>query len=291
MLELVPGSLENREQRQRMLELVDDNPSVITTVRSRVENEARRINGGNRIIRGLTYWLLVAVFRGLAETIRFQIGRPEGFTQVDIMNSIMEQNINPTIQQPGVSTSVSSDIPFSAQSSELLSDFRRANFSNFGPRVDVWAPGVEIVSTFNNQGTPDNKYGGSNYFYNIQGTSMASPQVAGVAACIATGKTRFTNSDVLGYIQQHGKYNDMTFDVNGGNFADPTCLGGNNGLYFDSSVPELQCTKTRNTGHMGGWYKDQLKGHRRPAHTFANAQMYPRTNQYYRALPLSLIHI
>ena len=173
------------------------------------------------------------------------------------------------------------------------SDFRRADFSNFGPRVDVWAPGVDIVSTFNSFGTLDSKYGGSNYFYNIGGTSMASPQVAGVAACIATGKTRFTNSDVLGYIQQHGKYNDMTFDVNGGDFADPTSLGGNNGLYFDSAVPELQCTKTRDTGHMGGWYKDQLKGHRRPAHTFANAQMYPRTNQYYRALPLnlSLIHI
>ena len=128
MLELVPGSLENREQRQRMLELVDDNPSVITTVRSRVENEARGITGGNRIIRGLTYWLLVAVFRGLAETIRFQIGRPEGFTQVDIMDSIMRQDINPTIQHTRrVSTSVTSGIPFSSQSSELLTDFRRAN--------------------------------------------------------------------------------------------------------------------------------------------------------------------
>ena len=127
MLELVPGSLENREQRQRMLELVDDNPSVITTVRSRVENKAAEI-GGNRIIRGLTYWLLVAVFRGLAETIRFQIGRPEGFTQVDIMDSIMRQDINPTIQHPhGVSTPVSSGIPFSSQSSELLTDFRRKN--------------------------------------------------------------------------------------------------------------------------------------------------------------------
>ena len=134
MLELVPGSLENREQRQRMLELVDDNPSVITTVRSRVENEARRM-GGNRIIRGLTYWLLVAVFRGLAETIRFQIGRPEGFTQVDIMDSLMRQDINPTIQQPGVSTPVSSGIPFSSQSSELLTDFRRENDREIRPQL------------------------------------------------------------------------------------------------------------------------------------------------------------
>ena len=135
MLELVPNSLENRERRRRMLELVDDDPSVITTVRSRVENEARKINGGNRIIRGLTYWLLVAVFRGLAETIRFQIGRPEGFTQVDIMNSIMRQDINPTIQQPGVSTSVTSGLPFSSQSSELLTDFRRANDREIRPQL------------------------------------------------------------------------------------------------------------------------------------------------------------
>jgi len=135
MLELVPNSLENRERRRRMLELVDDDPSVITIVRSRVENEARKINGGNRIIRGLTYWLLVAVFRGLAETIRFQIGRPEGFTQVDIMNSIMLQDINPTIQQPGVSTSVTSGLPFSSQSSELLTDFRRANDREIRPQL------------------------------------------------------------------------------------------------------------------------------------------------------------
>ena len=91
MLELVPGSLENRERRRRMLELVDDNPGVITNMRTRVENQARRIRGGNRIIRGLTYWLLVAVFRGLTETIRFQLGSRESYTQIDIMNSIMRQ--------------------------------------------------------------------------------------------------------------------------------------------------------------------------------------------------------
>lgn len=49
-----------------------------------------------------------------------------------------------------------------------------ANFSNFGKnRVDVFAPGVKIYST-----TPGGKYG------NAQGTSMASPIVAGIAAFI-----------------------------------------------------------------------------------------------------------
>jgi len=49
-----------------------------------------------------------------------------------------------------------------------------AIFSNYGKKtVDIFAPGVEIYSTI-----PDNKY------KNLQGTSMASPVVTGVAALV-----------------------------------------------------------------------------------------------------------
>ena len=106
-------------------------------------------------------------------------------------------------------------------------NFRRAASSNYGPNIDIFAPGSQTVSCFGKAGVikdtngniiygigaTDTKYGGDNFFYTISGTSMASPQVAGIAACLATNKERFTNSDVLGYIQKHSKVNDMTFNV------------------------------------------------------------------------------
>src|SRR4029079_7749052 len=60
-----------------------------------------------------------------------------------------------------------------------------ANFSNYGKQeVDVFAPGVKIYST-----VPT----GNNY-QNLQGTSMASPVVAGLAAVIIGISPKMTPS-------------------------------------------------------------------------------------------------
>ena len=100
----------------------------------------------------------------------------------------------------------------SVGSLDKASDFSKSWFSNYGEAVDVWAPGTDIVSVFNPQGYNDAKYGGDNYFATISGTSMASPQVCGIAACLATGKERFTNSDLKCFLQNYCKDGDMTFD-------------------------------------------------------------------------------
>ena len=118
------------------------------------------------------------------------------------------------------------------------SNFRRSTYTQFGPAIDVFAPGDNILSAFNNTGLVDSKYGGSpNYFYPIPGTSMASPQVCGVIACLATGKERFTQSDALRYLNDKSIVGDMTFNSGGGGFTDPTCQKGSPNKYLHVENP------------------------------------------------------
>jgi subtilisin family serine protease len=69
-----------------------------------------------------------------------------------------------------------------------------ANFSNYGKSsVDVFAPGVAIYST-----APNNEY------RNADGTSMASPAVAGVAAVIRSQYPKLSASEVKHVIMDSG---------------------------------------------------------------------------------------
>ncbi len=80
----------------------------------------------------------------------------------------------------------------------------RPDWSNFGPEVDVAAPGVEIISLvpswFPGQVAPwdpdDPPYG-----YIGDGTSMASPHVAGLAALIKSVKPHLTASQIMNVIR------------------------------------------------------------------------------------------
>jgi len=69
-----------------------------------------------------------------------------------------------------------------------------ANFSNYGKmNVDVYAPGVKIYAT-----TPNGEY------QYLQGTSMASPNVAGVAAMVRSYYPNLSAKEVKGIIMNSG---------------------------------------------------------------------------------------
>ena len=113
-------------------------------------------------------------------------------------------------------------------------NFRRSTYTNFGSPITVFAPGDDIISAYNSSGLNDSKYsaGTGNWYYPISGTSMASPQVAGIAAILAGGKHRFTNEDLKLYLQRTNVEGDMTFDTGTGTFADPTCQKDSPNLYI-----------------------------------------------------------
>ena len=118
-------------------------------------------------------------------------------------------------------------------------NFTRATFTQYGPGITVFAPGVSILGAFGNTGLADTKtgYGSGNYYNAISGTSMASPQVCGVLATLATAKRRFAQSDGIGYIQRNSELNDMTFDSGNGSHSDATCQKGSPNKYLLSKNP------------------------------------------------------
>jgi subtilisin family serine protease len=79
-------------------------------------------------------------------------------------------------------------------------DDQFAGFSNFGPPVDLAAPGVCVLSTWRGGG-----------YNTISGTSMASPHVTGAAALYKSTHPSATPAQVKAALQAAGTF-DWTGD-------------------------------------------------------------------------------
>ncbi|MBW3572253.1 MAG: S8 family peptidase [Gemmatimonadetes bacterium] len=103
----------------------------------------------------------------------------------------------------GIGDDACNDSPASAGSGTAVttvaasdkSDYR-AGFSNWGKCVDIYAPGVGITSAWIGSGTTEIK--------TINGTSMASPHVAGVSALIKHRYGDISSASVWNYIYNAG---------------------------------------------------------------------------------------
>lgn len=83
------------------------------------------------------------------------------------------------------------------------SDYR-STFSNYGPCVDLYAPGEYVQSAYIGSATATAIF---------DGTSMAAPHVAGVAALFLKAKTTATPGEVLSVLRKAAFYNEVYGNV------------------------------------------------------------------------------
>lgn len=80
----------------------------------------------------------------------------------------------------------------------------KANSSSTGPAVDIWAPGTKILSAYSDPRTDGTSQRYGTYdMARLTGTSMASPQVCGYAACILAMRPWMSPAQVLQFIQDN----------------------------------------------------------------------------------------
>lgn len=76
--------------------------------------------------------------------------------------------------------------------------------SSSGNKLTIWAPGENIMSSYNTAGVADPR-NAAYYIAKLTGTSMASPQVSGVAACLASQYPNLTQAQALTYLQTYAQ--------------------------------------------------------------------------------------
>eukprot|EP01122_Echinamoeba_exundans_P011151 TRINITY_DN4332_c0_g1_i3.p1 TRINITY_DN4332_c0_g1~~TRINITY_DN4332_c0_g1_i3.p1 ORF type:complete len:169 (-),score=30.89 TRINITY_DN4332_c0_g1_i3:7-513(-) len=98
----------------------------------------------------------------------------------------------------------------------------RASFSNFGSCVDILAPGAEITSAW--IGSPD-------AVMTLNGTSMATPHVTGVATAYLASAPHSTPAEVKAYIMSQST-NGVINLACGGNENEKSCNETPNKMLF-----------------------------------------------------------
>ena len=173
---------------------------------------------------------------GAAGNLATKISNPGGLYSDDYNNNFTVFGSNYYYMR-GTVTAVAGAICVGAIGS-FIND-SKIDASNCGPRIDVYAPGRFIMSSINSTlGVYANDARDTSYYITKKsGTSMASPQVAGVLACLAETWPRLSQSLALTYIQTYSKTNQITAGTGGP--TDFTDLQGsaNRFLYFYKERP------------------------------------------------------
>lgn len=112
--------------------------------------------------------------------------------------------------QNGNPLPVSSQSPANAPNAFTVaaadSSFRPASFTNYGAGVDIFAPGVSILSSY---------IGGNSATASLSGTSMAAPHVAGLAVYLQALEGLSTPAAVTSRLKALGTANRITGTLSG----------------------------------------------------------------------------
>lgn len=143
------------------------------------------------IINGIKY----AVDHG-ADVISLSLGGP-GFSRA--MQDAVDYAVSRGVSVVAASGNNNGPVAFPGNCEGVItvgavdSNNQRASFSNYGPEMDVAAPGVNIFSSYK---------GSASSYTSMSGTSMATPFVSGVAALVKAANPNLAPGEIAGIINQ-----------------------------------------------------------------------------------------
>ena len=123
-----------------------------------------------------------------------------------------------------------------------LASERQTNFSTTGPRTDIYAPGYAVQAAIPTGATLDSNStthpDDAGYkIRKLQGTSMASPQVAGIVATLLQARPSYTQEDVRNWLAETaatGRLNDPTTGTPATDYINYYALQGSPNRYLQT---------------------------------------------------------